>query len=69
MAADVGTVKWLDEGWNGWVNGQHFRSWGIRSICEQVAAQIPGDVSWSVSNGKLTARPATDAKKLSKSDP
>lgn len=65
---NVGEVKWLDDGWNAWINGQHFRSFGIGEICGLVAAQIPGDVEWEVRGKKLVAQPSTKVTKLSKKD-
>ncbi len=46
-----GTVKWIEpDGWHGWINGREFISFGITMVCDQVAAQIPGDVAWVYSN-------------------
>lgn len=64
---NVGTVKWLDDGWHGWINGKEFQSFGIGQVCDRVAAEIPGAVEWETSGGKLTARPSTVIGKMSKS--
>lgn len=63
-----GAVKWLEpDGWHGWINGKEFISFGIATVCERVAAEIPGDVAWEAHEGKLTASPDTGERKLSKS--
>jgi hypothetical protein len=66
---NVGTVKWLDDGWHGWVNGQEFTSMGIWTVCDRVAACIPGDVEWEAKDNKtLICRPSTKVTKMSKHD-
>lgn len=66
---DVGTIKWLEDGWNGWINDKHFVSMGIGEICDLVAAEVPSkDVTWMVNGGKLTVMASTKITKMSKKD-
>lgn len=72
---DVGTVKWLDkgygvegDGWNAWINGNHYVSYGIRDVTEWVENQIPGPTEWVTQNGKSICRASTKVGKLSKKD-
>lgn len=65
----MGTVKWLEpDGWHGWINGLEFVSFGINEVCDLVASQIPGDVTWEVRSDKLMVSPDTSERKISKSN-